>query len=287
MSAYLIDDSGEVWPARPETVARRFGPRTRHDFAQWAVALGFVLVTFGGSGARVALRPHFVSREAETRLAEFLDRRKPARVAISNDTHLLSWELIVGVRRVTARIAQLIAEARHPSPRPLLTTQRLRLERCLDIRGERLAEVLRTWQQCQGRWTQDFPEQLQNSGLLAGTAIARQPGGSGRLVIDHWGAKLATYGNDWIRVARGRDYEDQPNAAIGRSEGDRQRRVLAEGVPQYTALDFVFRRINGDLVRLSFYGLGLPWRTSDGAAVITAINTGRRTVILDRQKPLG
>jgi hypothetical protein len=285
MSAFLIDDAGKVWPARPETIARRFGQRTRRDFVQWAVALGFVLVTFGEAGARVALRPHFVTQEAEIRLADILDRRKPARVAISNDAQLSSWELISGVSRVTARVARLIAEARHPSPRPLLTAQRLPLERCFEIAGGQLSELLQIWRQHQGRWEPDFHERLRQRGLLAGTAIARQPGGSGRLVIDHWGAKLTTYGKDWIRIARGRDYEAQPNSEIGRSEGARQRQILAEGVPQFTASDFVFRNIDGDLVRLSFHGLGLPWRTSDGAAVVTAIIAGRRTVVLDRQSP--
>lgn len=285
MSELLIDDAGTVWPAQPEIITRRFGLRHPRDFVFRSIELGFIFVALDGCGARIALRPQFVSQSAVSRLFGIIRQRNPARLALSCDARLSSWEIIGGGDRTIARIAKLIAEARSPSPRPLLTAQRLHLERCLDVGGGKLLPMLEAWLQSQGRWGPELYGRLQERRLLASTAIARQPRGSDRLLIEHWGADLKTYGNHWIRVARGRDFEDQPNIEIGRWDGARQREMLAEGVPRLTATDFVFRRTDGGLVRLSFYRLGLPWRTSDGAAILTAVTTRRRMLTLERANP--
>jgi hypothetical protein len=285
MSLILIDHSGNIWPARLEVVARHFRLGNQHNWLSWAIASGFIFVALGEWGARVALRPHFVTREAESRLYTILSKRTPARVAISRDARLTSWELVIGAESAIVRIVQLIAEAREPSPRPLLTAQLLPLDRCLDIAGGQLFPVLQAWEQRQGRWEPELYGHMRESGLLATTAIARRPRGSERLLIEHWGEGITSYGQDWIRIARGRDFEDQPNAELGRWDAIRQKQTLAEGVPKLSKLDFVFCRIDGELVRVSFDRLGLPWWTSDEEAIVTSVTTRRRMIVLERPNP--
>ncbi len=285
MPELLIDDSGTVWPAEPAIIIRRFGLRHPRDFVFRAIDLGFIFVTLGECGVGIALRPQFVSRSACSRLFGIIGQRNPARLALAWDARLSSWELIVGGNRTIARIEKLIAGARSPSPRPLLTAQRLPLECSVDVGGGQLLPILEAWLQRQGRWEPELYGRLQERRLLAGTAIARQPRGSERLLIEHWGKNLTTYGKDWIRVAPGRDFEDQPNSEVGRWAGAMHRQTIAESVPRLTAADFVYRGIDGELVRLTCYRSDLPWRTSDGATIVTAITARRRMLTLDRPNP--
>ncbi len=285
MSELLIDDTGTVWPAEPEIIARRFGLRHPRDFVFRAIDRGFVFITLGEYGVRVALRPQFVSRSAVSRLFGIIGRRNPARLAVARDARLSSWELIVGAERAIARIERLIAEARSPSPRPLLTAQRLPLERCLDVGGGQLFPMLEAWVQRQGRWEPDLHGRLVEWKLLPVTVISEQPRASERVRIRHWGANLTMFGREWTRVAPGRDFEDQPNVEVGRWRAAMLREMAADGVPRYTISDLVLRRTDRGLTRLTFFRLALPWRTSDGAVLVTANNVARRRVLLERPNP--
>ena len=285
MHEIFIDDTGEVWPAGPEIIIRRFGVRRPRHFVFRAIELGFIFVAVSERCLRIAFRPQFVSRSAISHLLGMIGQRSPARLALAWDDRLSSWEIITGAVWAIGRIERLITEARSPSPRPLLTAKRLPLERCRDTAGGQLLPVLQAWEQRQGRWEPGLYGRLEESGLLATTAISRQPRGSDRLLIEHWGAGITSYGEDWIRIARGRDFADQPNAELGRWDNIRQAQTLAEGVPELSKQDFVFRRTNGELVRVSFDRLGLPWRTSDGAAILTAVTTRRRMLTLERANP--
>ncbi len=285
MPELLIDDSGTVWPAEPEIVARRFGLRHPRDFVFRAIDLGFVFITFGARGVRIALRPQFVSRSAVSRLFGIIGRRNSARLALACDARLSSWELIVGGDRTIARIEQLMAEARSPSPRPLLIDQRLALERCLDVGGGQLLPILEAWLQRQGRWEPELDGRLAEWKLLPVTVISEQPRASERLLIRHWGANLTMFGKAWTRAASGRDFEDQPNVEVSRWRAAMLRQMAADGAPRYTMSDLVLRRVDWGLMRLTFFRLALPWRTSDGAVLVTASNVARRRVLLERPNP--
>jgi hypothetical protein len=285
MSDLFIDDSGAVWPAEPEIIIRRFGLRKPRDFVFRAIDLGFVFVTLDGRGVRIALRPQFVSRPAVSRLFGMISQRSLARVALARDARLSSWEIIIGGDRTIGRIERLIAEARSPSPRPLLIAQRRPLERCLDVGGAQGFPILQAWQQRLGRWGPDLHGHLLEWKLLPVTVISEQPPASERLRIRHWGANLTTFGKEWTRVAPGRDFEDQPNVEVGRWRAAMLRQMAADGVPWYTISDLVLRRVDGGLVRLKFHRLALPWRTSDGAVFVTSSNLARHTVVLERPNP--
>jgi hypothetical protein len=286
MPGLLIDDSGQVWPAQPETVARRFGLRRPRDFMVRAVHLGFIFAGFGAYGARVALRPQLVSRAALLRLFDMLAQRDPPRVALAGDGRLSSWEFIIGAQRVIARIEHLVAEARSPSPKLLLSAERLLLDRCLDIAGGRLLPALQSWHQSQGRWQPDLYGRLLKWKLLPFTVISEQPRASERQVIRHWGAGITLFGTDWIRIAPGRDLEDLPNAEIGRWRAALPRQTVAERAPRLLATDFVFRGIDDRLTRVQYTQLDLPWLVSDRTMRVTAVTAGRRSFPLERQASL-
>jgi hypothetical protein len=280
MTELLIDDSGEVWPAHPEVIARRFGDSLRcRDVVVDAVALGFIFVQLCPSGVRVAMLPHFTSRRSMIRLIDIIASRNPPRVVLS-DARLSSWEFVAGADRAITRIAQLVAEAQTPRPRPLITSRRQPLQRSLDIAGGQLFPVLLAWHQRQGRWERDFHERLLKWKLLPDTVIAEQPRASERLLIRHWGARHTTFGKTWIQIAPGREVEDQPNAEIGQARAAMLRETIAEGVPRLLASDLVFRGIEGELIWLKFCRLDVPWLVSDGTVLVSGTIVARRTVIL-------
>jgi hypothetical protein len=281
MQGLLIDDSGTVWPAEPEIIASRFGFRQGHDFVRRAIHFGFVFITIDSCGVRIVLQPQIVSRPAVSRLFGIIGRRNSARLALARDARLSSWELIVGAERAIARIERLIAEARSPSPHPLLTARRLPLERCLDIAGGQLFPIFEAWGQRQGRWEPELQERLLEWRLLPVTVITEQRPHSEQLLIRHWGTSLTIFGKAWTRAAPGRDFEDQPNVEVSRWRAALLRQMAADGVPRYTRSDLVLHRVDWGLTRLTFFRLALPWRTSDGAVLVTATNVARRRVLLE------
>lgn len=282
MQHLLIDGSGIVWPARPEILTRHFGIRPR-NFVSRVIDLGFVFISLDSYGERVTLRPQFVSRAAVVRLRRIITQRNSARLALAHDARRSSWELIVGAERAIARIEQLIAETRSPSPRPLLTSQPLPLEHCLDVDGGRLFPILEAWGQRQGRWEPELHDRLLEWRLSGVTVISEQPRRSERLLIRHWGTSLTTLASAWPQAAPGREFEDQPNLDVARWRASLLRQMAADGVPQYTRSDLVLRPVDRGLTRLTFFQLALPWRASDGAVVVTASNVARRRVLLERR----
>ena len=285
MQGQFIDDYGAIWPADPAVVVRRFGDRRiRRNVAVQAVELGYVFICFSEFGARIALRPHLAARSAIFALFGIIANRAPMRIAITCDTRLSSWELISDRWRAIERIEQLMAEAKDPLPQPLLREQHLPLEHCVDITGGQMLPILETWKQRQGRWEPELYGLLQECGLLETTTISQQPLKAERLLIEYWGEGITSYGKNWTRIARGRDFEDQPNSQLGRWDAARQRQLLTGGLPRFSVPDFVFRRPNQELVRVSCYRLGLPWRSAEGTSILTAITTQRRMCILERPK---
>jgi hypothetical protein len=285
MATLLIDDSGGVWPAEPETVARRFGLRRGGDPVARAVALGFVFVGFYAAGARIALRPEFVTRRAISRLAVVIAGQDPFRVALSLDGKMSSWELIAGACSAIARIEAVVADARSPEPRPLLYSTPLPLDWLGNIAQGRLLPALRTWDATQRRWEPDFQGRLQDIGFLQRTIIVRKPRRSERLVIEHWGNGRGLYGRDWPRISRGRDFEEQPNISVGVWRAAMVRQKIAAGQASLDLDEAVLRTPDGRLVRFRVYRLALPWSTASGEQLVSEIDAGRRVVVLDRPNP--
>jgi hypothetical protein len=282
---FLIDDNGLVWPAEPVTIADRFGvARRRRNLVVQAVGLGFTFVAFSAAGARVAIRPAFITRRAIARLAILLAGPRPERVALSCDGRLASWELIIGVGPAIARIDALVYQSRRPEPRPLQHEARLRLACCADIGQGRLLPLLQGWEEEQGRWRWHTFDRLQEAGLLSSTIVARKPHSSEQLLIEHWGSKFL-YGPDWRRIARGRDVEDQPNADVGRWRAVRMRQTIDEGVPWLTSTQIVTRAADRKLLRLQFLRLTLPWRDSDGTTFLTATKILQHRFVLEKARP--
>ena len=281
--AILIDDRGAVWPSTPESLRQRFGNvRPWRDFACQAIGLGFIFVTFGPTGVRIALRPPFVTAKAVAQLARTPYARVSERIALSHDGEMSSWVVIAGIRRAIAVIEAVRAAAQSPEPRPLLMAKPLPLEQAASIGRGRLMPVLEAWRQEPVRRIDELYAVLQRAGLLPDAVIFRRAPGSERFVIEHWGSRRDLLGPGWTRIARGRDVLDQPNKQLGEWNAALAAETVATAVPRLLACDYVIRTPEARLIRRTNKRLLLPWRTPEGDALLVNLHGTQRTYVLSR-----
>lgn len=283
----LIDCDGREWPARPETLERRFGPlRRRCELVRESVALGFVFVEFCRCAARVAFLPQFATRRAVARLAVLLAGKRVERVALSSDGTLRSWSLIHGAGPAIARVDQLVATSHRPEPRLLVGAQTVPLDRVGEFSGGRLVPALQGWNELSGRWAPEVYQRLERTGLLDHSVVIRRSGDTGRFVFEHWGRqRTAAYGSRFRRIARGRDIADQPNEELGRWNLAVATRVAADRAPVLLDYSFVMRTLDDRLVRRFGKRLMLPWRGADRQELISVTDVGLYTVTLEKPAP--
>jgi hypothetical protein len=287
MTGLLIDDGGNAWPAEPDTIVGRFGRiPTERDVVEQAISLGFVFVRVVSGGLRVALRAHLVTQPALDRVCNLIADQEPHRVTLSIDPRLSAWELIAGPLHAIARIERIVAEARKPVPRLIVTTQTLPFETAYQIAGGRLLPLLLAWREANGRWSGDQPGRLADFGLLDHSVISRNQRDSDRFLVEHWGrCRSSLYGPQWAQIARGRDLADQPNQDLGWWNAAAAWQIATAAEPRLLAFDLVMRTPDTRLVRRTYTRLMLPWRIPDRGTILTAIDVGARTLILEPQAP--
>jgi hypothetical protein len=285
MPSLLIDDSGNVWPAQGHAIVERFTKmRLRRNIVAQAIDLGFVFVNIGDNGTNVAFRTHFIAMTSLSSVCDMIASRNSGRVALSFDPHLSSWELIAEPQLAIRRIERIVADARQPSPPPLLTTQALSLDRAHEIGEGRLSPLLRAWSETDARWEPGIPDRLEEHNLLDHCVVSRRPRGSERFLIEHWGRRRSSlYGALWARIANGRDLADQPNHDLGQWNAAAALRATTTSEPRLLAFDLVMRTPDSRLVRRTYKRLMLPWRTIDREAILTTVDVGVRTLVLEVQ----
>jgi len=288
-SDLLIDDKGTVFSTDVGAMARLVGlsvTRSRHASLRRALALGFISVSFFPSGVRIALRPDLITRQAISRLALVTAKPGLDRVVLSLDGRASRWEIIGNVSLAISRVHAAFAQARMPEPRHLLDTRRLPLSQIDSIAQGQLLPVLRAWEEAKRKWDADFYGRLQNMGHLERTIILCQPRyNSDQLLIEHWGQKRGTYGPQWPRIARGRDFAAQPNLDVGAWRAGIARQQLADLEPSLRVDDAVFRETSGRLIRFHVCRLILPWQTSIGERMLSEVTADRRSIVLERPEP--
>jgi hypothetical protein len=284
-SLHLIADDGTVWPAEAELIAPppRADRSRRADPVAAAVGLGFIFVGFSRSGARVALRPEFVTRRGLSRLAVLIGGPGIARVAVSCDRATSSWALIRGAGPAIAWIDAVVNAAQQPQPRTLIGMRRLPPERCRDIASGRLLPLLQAWEQRGGLWDNSLYGHLNAAKLLENSVFVCRAAGSERFTYRHWGTKASPiYGPEWARIVLGRDMLDQPDREVARWQEHKVNEAAATRTQHLDACDIVRRRTTGELVRVRYTRLVLPWRTADGEAMVAGTQVRRSAVVLER-----
>lgn len=281
--AILIDDRGAVWPSTPQSLRQRFGNvRPWRDLARQAIGLGFIFVTFGATGVRIALRPSFVTAKSVSQLGSTPYARVSERVALSHDGQMSSWEVISGIRRAIAIIEAVRAAAQSPEPRPLLLAKPLALEQAASIGRGRLMPVLDAWREAPVRRIDEIYAVLHRARLLPDAVIFRRAPGSERFIIEHWGSRRDLLGPGWTKIARGRDVLDQPNKQLAEWNAALAADTMATAVPRLFACDYVIKTPEARLIRRTNKRLLLPWRTPEGDALLVNLHGTQRTFVLSR-----
>jgi hypothetical protein len=201
---------------------------------------------------------------------------------LSADPRLSSWDLFAGPLPALERIERVVAQARRPTPRLMLTTQALTLDGAYEIAGGWLVPLLRVWSDTRARWEPGILNRLEAHGVLDDSVVSRRPRQSERFVIEHWGRRRSrVYGRCWTRIAGGRDLADQPNHDLGRWNAAAALRTTNAAEPCFLDFDLVMRTPDARLVRRTYKRLMLPWLASDRQAMLTTVDVGVRTLVLE------
>jgi hypothetical protein len=289
VSAVLIDDAGAIWPAT-QFLGETIGApkrRNKNEFVIKSIAQGWIFVRPMRNATFVGIAPHLATDRSLFPLYRFLIKQNPVRIVISCDPQLSTYEIARGVARAIVRIEEIVADARRPQPRPLLSAERLPFDQLRRFEDGRLIPIAHLWHAANGRWRSEVFDSMREMGLWECATIMRQPRASDQLVIDHWGSKHNLYGDAWARIACGRDAESFPNRDIGLWRATMIRKDIAAGEPRLIQNDIVVRRHDGKLLRQRFVQLGVPWlRTSDGSRLFMSVNVDRHLTVLERPRRL-
>ncbi len=218
----------------------------------------------------VVFSPHLVARRTLTAAFFEIARRYPARVDLLCFGTSGSWrETLAPTGNVFERIDQIVGEAARSYPRGLIAA-RLRPEVIDLVAGGRLAPAYAMWMEARGAWTTGLYEGFRRQRLLDHAVIVRNPRGSSRLIIEHWGRKRDLYGAQWICRARGKALQEQPYPGLTTWVEAGIREAMATREPRLEAVRIQLLDPAGRSRRRRYERLLLPWIGADGDAFTTS-----------------
>ena len=281
MTGLVIDAHGRARPdgSQMMMMMRMAGGRmTDHldDPADGFVECGSIYLWPFYGALVVVFSPHLVTwRTVATAFFE-IARQMPNRVDLICCGVGRQWrETLSPADRVFDRIDEIVREATTLLPRGLIAA-RLRLDVIDQVGSGRLSPIFEAWAQTGGAWTSELYGRMRDQNLLDRTVVARNPRGSTRLVIEHWGKKRDLFGAEWVRKARGSDVEAQPYPGLAAWVAEGMRQSIASAEPRLETVHTQNRTAKGRVRRRHYDRLLLPWTSADGDAFATTINIPRK-----------
>jgi hypothetical protein len=280
MTDWLVNDRGVV--QLDQGLAQiSSGEDTAGPSSGAVVDAGVVHVRSSGCVTKISLNPKSISRTTMITVFHLVAETAPERVVLACADAAPTFEMYCEIGEAFARIESLVG--RTPFwPRPMLSVVRRPVARPRRSCREQVTSLLAVWSERRALWSADLPSVLDRSKLLDDAVLVRNPHGTARLVIEHWGARRDFYGPDWIQLAPGSDIEDQPFQELAAGFGAHYRQAMAECEPRLHDVDIIVARAEGPPMRRQFDRLLLPWRGPDGENYATTINFERRAEIASR-----
>ena len=257
----LIDDAGACWADTSEALAHLIGyDDPALDFRLYAVReRGLIHFQPGDEGARVSLCQGAFTPAALAGLLYVLSDRAEHRVLLSlwqgtrwgYELHSDLWEL-------AERLQDLSAGGPVELSRPWLATER-RLAALHLPHFAALQPLVGVWRRARGRMTKELTALWSSGTLRNRTIFIRRPGGSSRLLVDHFGASISILRPCESFLLVGRDFNLPDRAYCGWCE-EAYDRTLAGG---RLRLESVVARISTSeaaTVRIRYDRLLMPLR---------------------------
>jgi hypothetical protein len=269
LAGWLIDDRGKVWSAQSHPITH--GSPSPDTISYAVTDLGFIHLRAELNALRLGFNPLRVSRAAVVAAFYIIAEVKPQRVLLWYGNEDRDVEIAGAMAQAINRIEQLVG-ATPPLQRPIFRTRRLSLDRAQRAGREPAAALLRAWAEFGGELTPERQENLFRAGMVDTAVIVRNQAASNRLVIEHWGAARDLLGPRWMRIARGREVEDQPFRALGQRVAATYRAVLGDGKPRLHRVKTIVPQANGCLAGREYERLLLPWRGPGRVRLLTGIS---------------
>ena len=271
--AWLIDGSGVCWPRQLHPINRW---DTADDPVEYAVSeLGFIHVRPSNCGLLLRFSPSRVGWRTMISALYLVADEKPKRVALWHGAGSADLEIFGTLAGAFRRLEELVDG--HPRPVPALSRKRWSVDRAPKHIAEQIKAPLSAWHRAGRRLTPEALGILRTLIAPDDMLVVRNPCGTAALVYDHWGSSFDFLGPRWVRIARGKNVEEQPFPELGRSVALLLRRTLADGRPRVEDIDVALRTSERIILRRRYSRLLLPWREPGGDEYVTLFRFDRRT----------
>ncbi|MGE0717655.1 MAG: hypothetical protein AB7P02_19565 [Alphaproteobacteria bacterium] len=279
MRRFLIDRRGSVSPV--ERGVRTFVHErlpSGADIVTYAVReLGVIEVAFAPFGARIRLRPRATNQRAISTALYMLLREAPSRILLAHCDRSWSEEIVPSFAMLVTRLEELVSGVRSRYPEKPFHSEELPIDPREAIIPQSFATLLEQWHQRRGVLPDDPTRPFRHAACLGRTSMVSVRSDS-RLVVAFRGRGLTHYGRAGWTDSIGRTVDEQPDAGYALSASRSYGLVAAMMVPRLESCEASIAGRNGNGRRSVYDRLLLPWRTADGAIVISGLSRLRGRV---------
>src|SRR5437870_5595845 len=227
--SWLIDDRGVIWFNNSHPI---YQWDADDDPIEYAVsALGFVYVEQHNNALMFRFYLAMVRSATMVGVFDLIVRQKRQRIAF---TYIVaseySTEIFGSFSAAFKRGVELLEQHAHHAI-PEIVQRRRPFDSRREVSSQTEA-LISAWWESRRLYTSELFENFTATGLLKTAAILRNPHGSDRLIIDHFGKAIDFLGDRWPQIARGKDIEHQPFGEIARAMAALCRTTVADGMPR-------------------------------------------------------
>jgi hypothetical protein len=275
---WLIDDAGKTWPDDPHPIAR--SQPLEQPLAYTVFERGFVYVQNSASSTAIWFNPRRTRRRTLATTLYLISTCRAPRFALTyGSTTKQKTEIFGEVGPVPHRIQELCASA-PPERAAILSQVRREVRRLGDKYGREADGLIEAWCETGRVWGEGLYANLCASRLLRTTSIARNPAGSARFVIQHWGTGLEFVSDQWAKIAVGKEVREQPFRELGRNVARLYRQTVREDRPSRYDVSIVVPATDGTPFQYDYERLLLPWHHGRDRYVVHAlVGVSRRPVL--------
>ncbi len=228
MTEWLIDDCGVLWPATsPQLRGTLWSALPAAEFTKYAVEnLGFVHLSHGRSGLRIAWRPTFLSEYAYAGLLLALGEAVDGRVAVATLQQDWDYRVCASIAAATAYVVDVFKCATSDNE-GFFEVRRCRPEhlRQLDELGRLVAARELTRQEMGALEFWSFLENHSNHRYV----LVEAPTETKDLRLVTWGRGYRRFEDTMFSKMADDSFENQPDRAYARAVATGYRQVLESG----------------------------------------------------------
>lgn len=284
MERFLIDKSGQVFPAFDEELAEKFGyPMPDFDLPSYAVRnLGAIDIEITDLQTLVRFRSLFVTEAALRAAASLLVEVTHSQVTVLCDDQGWQTQVFDDAEDAAAWLCDH-GRSRNANFRNVVTTPldiaslSARRLNSLEQPHDRLAAVFKKWRIRSGTFDGDLVNFMVAHNLLSRSIIVSESMTDKRLLIEHFGSGFTIFEEQdptWKYTRHGRPVDESHDKEYATAISETYRRALDEDKPRFDHVDALVRVTGEQVDRFVYDRLLLPCKAPEGTRVLVTASYG-------------